>query len=117
MVENISLIKEVQEFMGIDEAQKLALEYLKTISYEAIARKRVNNCSEVEIFYVKFVRALFSDAQNIYITTPLAMLQSIDGIDEIVNNLLKYDTQKNIVILDLDSNEYKYKGSSCNTIR
>ncbi|WP_373071559.1 hypothetical protein [Sulfurimonas sp.] len=117
MTENISLIKEVQEFMSVEDAQKLAREYLKLISYEDLGNKRVNNCTEVEIFYVKFIRALFSDAQNIYISTPFVILQSVVNMDEIINNLLKYNSEKNIMILDLNSNEHRYKGSTCNTIR
>lgn len=117
MTENISLIKEVQKFMSVKDAQKLAVEYLKLISYEYLADKRVNNCNDVEIFYVKFIRALFSDAQNIFISVPFGILQSIENIDEIINNLLKYESEKNIVVLDLFSNEHRYKGSTCNTIK
>jgi ABC-type proline/glycine betaine transport system ATPase subunit len=116
-MENISLIKEVQKFMSVEDAQKLARDHLKLISFEDVAQKRVNNCGEIEIFYVKFIRALFSDAENILISTPFRILQSIENIDKIINNLLKYETQKNIVILDLFSNEHRYKGSACNTIK
>jgi ABC-type nitrate/sulfonate/bicarbonate transport system ATPase subunit len=117
MTENISLIKEVHHFMSVKESAKLALEHLSLIGYEDLADKRVNNCSDLDIFYVKFIRALVSDEKNIIIPTPFRILQNTENIDKIINNLLKYDTDKRIEILDLVSNEHRYEGCSCNMIR
>ena len=65
IVENISLIKEVHEFMPREEAQNQASDLLSKIDLKHIALYRANECSVIEIFYVMFMRALMTSDKNI----------------------------------------------------
>jgi ABC-type lipoprotein export system ATPase subunit len=112
IIENISLVKQVHEFMSVKDSQKMVLDYLSVISYEDLANKRVDDCNDLEIFYIKFIRTLVVDAQNIIIVTPYRILNATQSMDEIINNLLKYNSEKKITILDLVFDEHRYKGSS-----
>jgi len=117
MAENISIIKEIKHFMNVDEAQLLSLEYLKVLSYEDLAQKRLNECSKLEIFYVQFMRALMSDERCIVICMPYRMLQVTQRMEEIINNLLKYKGEKKIIILDFISHKERYEESLCNIVK
>jgi ABC-type cobalamin/Fe3+-siderophores transport system ATPase subunit len=112
MVENISLVKQVHHFMSVKDSAKMALEYLSVVSCEHLANKEVDDSSELELFYVKFIRALLSDGKNIVILTPYRILEATQNMDEVINNLLKYNSEKKVTILDLVFNEHRYKGSS-----
>jgi exosortase/archaeosortase len=112
MIENISLVKQVHHFMSVKDSGKMALEYLSVVSCKHLAEKKVDDCTALEVFYVKFIRALFGDGENIIILTPYRILEATQDMDEIINNLVKYNSEKKIIILDLVFNEHRYKGSS-----
>ena len=117
IIENISLIKEVHEFMPRLQAQEIAISLLSKVGLNHIKSYRQNQCSTVEIFYVMFLRALMSREKNIFIEVKHSVLETLKDINNVFEsiNLLKAD--KNIFILDLLENEDYYKGTLCNIIK
>lgn len=116
MYENIALIKEFHKHLATRLAQKEASDYLKKIELDMIGLKRVSECSNLEIFYVMFIRALMSKEMNVIIALPFSITDSLRDMKSIIDNLSKLESEKNILILDLKSNEMHYKESLCNII-
>ena len=114
MCENIALIKEVHENMSIVNASSLAVEMLSSIELEEIANRYVNSCSKEEIFLVMFLRAMMSQEKKIIISLPSNILGNLLGIKKLVQNMIKVNSSKKIIILDLINDELYYKGCECN---
>lgn len=117
MLENIALIKEVHAFMSISKAEALAAGLLEAIDLDYIGPNRVTSCSNTEIFYVMFMRALMSDAKNIIIVTPYSILYNLRDIKEILNKINIIKNEKNVLILDTLNQEINYKGSECTIVK
>jgi len=117
MLENISLIKEVHEHMPIADAQELAMEFLKRVSLENIAYKRVNECSIIEIFYVMYIRALMSSERRIFIEVTHGVVDSLSNIHKLLESIEMLNREKEVMILDLQEREIYYKDGRCNIIR
>lgn len=118
MYENIALIKEFHEHLPTKEAQLQANEYLKKIQLENIGLKRVTQCTEVEIFYVMFIRALMTKEMSLIIASPFSITNSLVDVKTVMDNISTLNSEKkNILILDVKSNEPHYKGSLCNMIK
>ena len=117
MLENISLIKEVHEHMPVVDAQQLAMEFLKRVALENIALKRVNECSIIEIFYVMFIRALMSSEKRVLIEVTHGVVDSLTNIHALLESINILNTEKEVVILDLQEREIYYRGSRCNIIK
>lgn len=116
--ENISLIKEVHELLSIQEAQKIADEYLSLIDLSSIGLKRKSQCSSVEIFYTMVIRALMSSEKTIIIRSPLSLIKNIREFAIILKNIdLLNSADKDIIILDTIVNETHYKGDLCLIIK
>ena len=118
MVENIALIKEYHEHLDTPKAQQIAKEYLSKIDLESIAIKRQNSCSPLEIFYVMLIRSLMSSKKNLFIITPLFLIEELESISDIIENIKTLNNiDKKITILDTFSNEVYYKVCKCNITR
>lgn len=117
MIENISLIKEVHEFMPRVKAQKIGSDLLSTVGLSEIELYRVNQCSIDEIFYIMFMRALMSNETDIFIEVKHSIVESFNDIESIMKNMNLLKGNKNVFILDLLENEADYKGSICNIIK
>jgi len=116
MYVNIALIKEVHEHLATPLAQKEASDYLKKIGLDDIGLKRVSECGNLEIFYVMFIRALMSKEMTVIIISPFLITTNVGDMKSIINNLSILNSEKNILILDLDSNKIDYKDCLCNII-
>jgi ABC-type lipopolysaccharide export system ATPase subunit len=117
MLENISLIKEVHEFMPVKKAHTLALKYLKNLGIEDVANKRVINCSSREIFYILLIRAMMMPQKSILIQTPYSIISNLGDIKTILCNISKLEDFKNIFIFDVAINRYHYEGAPCTIIK
>jgi len=117
MLENIALIKEVHELLGREKAEALANEYLQKIGLSHIGLYRLNQCSDVEIFYVMYIRALMSKATDVIITTPFSLISNLRDIEPIIATLKLLGSEKNIFILDSVINELHYKEKSCHIVK
>ncbi len=117
MLENIALIKEFHEFLPIPLAQKEAFEYLKKIDLQNISLYRLTQCSSLDIFYVCLIRALMTKEMNVIIVMPFNLVDNLKDIKKVFKTIDKLEVEKNILILDLISNETHYKGCSCNIIK
>jgi len=117
MVENIALIPEVHQRMSIKKAETLALDKLQVLNLQSIAMQRLNNCTAEEIFYVMYIRALMMPQNDLVIKVPYAITESLKDIQSIIKTMLKLQSDKNIIILDLLGNEVYYEGSLCNIMR
>jgi ABC-type lipoprotein export system ATPase subunit len=62
--QNIALIKQYHENLGIKKSYETALDLLTRLGIESVAHKRNPQLSEEEIFFVKLIRAvMFLDAK------------------------------------------------------
>jgi len=114
MLENIALIREVQESLSTSKAQELALQYLKRVRLEKIALLRVSSCSKIEIFYTLLIRALMTKKATIIIVTPFTLMPNLRAINVIIEDIQLLTQDKKIIILDNTTNQTHYKGCSCN---
>ncbi len=117
MVENIALIKEVIFRVPTKEAQRVANEFLKKIELLHISLQRIENCSNIEIFYVMLIRALMSKEKTIIIESPYLIIKEIVNITDLMKNINLLNKNKKIVILDIENNAIHYEGCSCNIIK
>jgi len=117
MIENISLIKEVHEFMPTKKAKELALTYLKNLGLEDIANKRVINCSSNEIIYVMLIRAMMMPQKSILLQAPYSITTNLGDIKTILCNISKLTNLKKIFIFDVAINEYHYEGAPCSIVK
>ncbi len=113
IVENIALIKEVHIGLSVDKAEGIAKESLEKIGLLDIALMSIDKCSDLEIFYVMFIRALMMNRGTILVESPYLILEEIINI-EILDEL---NQDKDIIILDTFENETKYEDYRCNIIR
>ena len=117
MLENIALIPEVHQRMSIIKAECLALEKLKILGLETIAKKRIVACSMEEIFYVMYIRAFMMQKQKVIIKVPYTITESLKDIQSIIKQMIKIQENQQIIILDVLSNAIHYKGTLCNIIK
>jgi len=116
MVENIALMLEVHQSMPVYKAESLAVEYLAKLGSETAGNKRIAQCSEQEVFYVKLIRAMFAPFEEILIVLPNTLTDSTDPANFICETLKKLEIAKKVSILDLNSNENDYLEVSCVTL-
>jgi len=117
MIENIALIQEVHHALSIKKADAAALENLKKLNLESIARKRVTHCSANEILYVMLIRALMMPQKRILLQTPYSIVNNLGDIKTILSNISKLDNFKEILILDVLTNKYHYEGVQCTIVK
>jgi len=117
ILENISLIKEVHEFMPTTAAENIAKQHLKKAALLDIAYKRPINCTNSELLSVMLLRAMMCKSHTIIISNPIDLLNNLKDIKDIIRDIKDMPDEKNIIILDLLSNEIHYEGCSCHTIR
>jgi len=117
MLENIAIIKEVHELKATVDAQEEATQYLKKIHLESIGTNRLTQCSELEIFYIMLIRALMTKEMNAIISAPFSLINNLREVKTLLKNIEILNNGKNILILDINSNESHYIGSSCTIIR
>ncbi len=86
---------------------------LKKIDLSNITFKRPNECSTIEIFYAMFIRALMTKKNNIIIVTPYAMIHNLKDLNPIFDNIRLLNKTKNIIILDILTNEAHYTELGC----
>ncbi len=110
MVENIALLKEVQEFMPTKEAQEEGLALLSKLKLSHIGMQRVAQCKSVELFYVMFIRAMMSKKSHIIIDMPYTIIHNLQEIEKVISNIeILNDSKKNIFILDTLNHKIRYK--------
>ncbi len=118
IIENIALIKEVHETLCIKKAEALSLEYLQRINFSHIGFLRPIQCNEIEKFYALFIRALMTKERDVIILSPLSLLNTTDEVESIFNDLIQLNQEnKNILILDILTNEVHYEGCICHIIK
>ena len=117
MLENIALIKEVHEQMPSSKAQRLAKSYLEKIKLGYISYNRPVECTEIDIFYVMFIRALMTKEIHIIIVMPISLIHDIEYVKTLIENIEVLNNNKNIILLDSQNNESNYKGCSCSIIK
>ncbi len=113
MCENIALIKAVHENMSISEANTLAVEMLSMIGLQKIAYKRVENCSKDELLLVMFIRALMTKEKSVILKLPSEIIGGLFHIENILKDMRKVNTSKEIFVCDLVSSKAYYKECEC----
>jgi len=117
MLENIALIKEVHQRLSVKKAEQEAYEMLQKIQLEAIADKRVSQCSAQEIFYVMFIRALMMEERRVFLLVPVTITETLKDIQSIIKGMNRLNDNKSVEILDVSSNELYYKGCACSIVK
>lgn len=113
MKENIALIKETHHKKSRQDAEDEARRYLDKIGLADIADLRSNQCSKEEIFYVMVIRALMCDREQVFIRSPLQLLETFGSLCEIIDNIQILNSNKSIMILDTHTNFTHYKECGC----
>ena len=118
VVENIALIQEVHQGLAREAAHLNALEKLRLLRLEHIAKSRIATCSRFERFCVSMIRASMMLDAKIYIILPLQQFHTNNSIGDAVQSVCDINIQEEAIILDLVSNmdEYKVKGVTCHII-
>jgi len=116
ITENISIIKEVHEFMPAKKANKITAKYLQKLNLSNISLYRPIRCSDLEILQVMLIRASMCKNQNIVIINPHYLINNLKDIKVIIENM-KMMKDKDLLILDTISNEVYYKGCSCHIVK
>ncbi len=118
VIENIALIQEVHERLTREAAHENALDKLRLLGLEAIAKSRIASCSQFEYFCISMIRASMMLDAKIYIILPLQQFHTNSSIEDMVHSICNINIQEHVIILDLVSNieEYKLKGVSCHII-
>jgi len=116
IIENISLIKEVHEFMPTKKANKITQEYLQKLNLPNISLYRPIQCSNLETLQVMLIRASMCKNKNIVIINPHHLINNLKDIKVIIDNM-KAIKDKDLLILDTISNEMYYKGCSCRIVK
>lgn len=117
ILENIALIKEVHEHLETSVAQEEALAYLQKIELSYLAKFRVSQCNEVEIFLIMIIRALMTKEKTVIILRVFSITNHLINIKTIIDNIQIINNNKKILLLDLHVNESDYKEDRCNTIK
>lgn len=112
MCENIALIKETHEHKGIKDAEDEAYRMLEKIELGKIMLNRVSQCSSLEIFFVMFIRALMTQEKSIMIVPLFLLSSNLEDIKTVLEKISILNSDKNIYILDLISNENYYRDFS-----
>lgn len=108
MKENIALIREVHHRLHISAAEKEAVEMLQKIALGDIADKRQRECTEMEKFYVMLIRAMMSDEKKIIISLPSSIVDTTLDMNDLVADIRKLGSQKEIIVLDTIANKSHY---------
>lgn len=116
MIENIALVLEVHQKMSVQKAESVAFDYLKKLGSEMTGNKRIAQCSEKEVFYVKLIRAMLAPFMEVLIVTPSNLTDKQHSANFIHETVTKLESVKNVTILDLKSNESHYLGKTCVTL-
>ena len=103
--------------MSIEEANNIAYGFLEKLKLSDIAYKRPSSCSDIDIFYIKFIRALMMKEKDIFIVKPFSIISELMYIEKIVININSISEEKRILILDLMDNRLLYEGSQCTIIK
>ena len=103
--------------LSINEAQKIANEYLIKLNMQHIGLLRKSQCSSIEIFFTMFIRALMSKKKTIIIESPLLIINNIRDIEIIIQKIDLLNNDKKILIIDTIANEAHYKGCTCHIIK
>ncbi len=85
---------------------------MELIGIGHISSLRKNYCSSFEIFCAMIIRAYMCKEENVYIKMPFEIDTSLDDIKKIFDkiNILDNFIKKNIYILDIKANQYRYEG-------
>lgn len=118
VIENIALIQEVHQRVVREVAHSNALEKLRLLGLEKIAKSRIATCSQFERFCVSMIRASMMLDAKIYIILPLQQFHTNNSIEDTLQSVCDINIQEQVIILDLVSNieEYKLKGATCHII-
>lgn len=100
--------------MPIQKAEELAQQMLEEIELSSIALYREPQCSDRELFYVMFIRALMSKEQTIIIESPHTLLNDLNEMQKIFNSMSLLNREKTVLILDIINNRIYYEGCLCN---
>jgi ABC-type lipopolysaccharide export system ATPase subunit len=68
--QNIALIKQYHENMGIEKSYQMTLDFLIRLGIESVAHKRAPQLTEEEIFFIKLIRAVMLLDAEIAIDRP-----------------------------------------------
>jgi len=107
----------VHEFISAKDADNIAKNYLEKINLLSISYKRPIKCTDTEELYVMIIRALMAKDKKIFISNPVHLLNNLKDITDIIKDIKNIIDDKNIMILDIYSNEIHYEGCSCNIIK
>jgi len=110
MLENIAIIKEVQDLLPTKQAQVEGVELLDRLKLAYIGNLRVAQCKAEELFYVMFIRAMMTKKNSIVIDMPYAIIYNLQDIEQIIYNIeLLNSKKKNIFIFDTLNHKTRYK--------
>ena len=114
MLENIALISQVHDKMGMAQSHKKAYAALKSLELEQIAPLRYENCSAKEKFYVQLIRANILKDAKIIIEQPFMLLAEEMSIHFILDALGRLNIPyERVRIIDLVHQENNYKEPQC----
>jgi hypothetical protein len=103
--------------MPTDIAQNIANEYLEKINLSNIAYKRPIKCTNIEVLSSMLLRAIMCKNKTIILSNPIHLLNNLKDIKDIIRDIKAVIGDKNIMLLDILSNEIHYEGCPCHIIK
>ncbi len=103
--------------MAVNKAQNLANKYLEKVNLLNITSKRPNRCTDIEKLYTMIIRATMCKNKKIIIANPVHLLNNLKDIKDIIKGMKSIINNKDVVILDILSNEIHYEGCLCHIIK
>lgn len=112
--ENIALIEQSHQRLAVNESQRNAQALLNKIEQGHLAKKRIYECSPLELFIVLLARAYFMDVAQLFIVYPETLVGNMVNFSDVRYWIERIETKKTVVILDLIYNQGYFQGQICN---
>ena len=111
--ENIALIEQSHHRLAINQSQRNAQALLNRVEQGHLAKKRIYECGELELFIALLARAYFMDVAQLVIVYPEALVGNTVDFSDVRYWIERIETKKTVVILDLIYNQGYFQGQVC----
>ncbi len=114
VMDNIALIVDAQKHFTIGGSAEYVKERLSVLHLEDMALRHHTTLSDRDYFFVQLVRASMMQGQSIVIESPFLMVSGEKSIRFVFDFLGSLGVAcKDVVIVDLISQRYKYEEELC----
>ena len=111
--ENIALIEQSHHRLSVKESQRHVQALLDKVGQGHLAKKRIYECNELELFIALLARSYFMDVAQLVIVYPEALVGNTVNFSDVRYWIERIETKKTVVILDLIYNQGYFQGQTC----